>query len=212
MWWLCYRHSRCFIPIYQEHFFSMSDACSGTSCVLHAWFSWAEKDFVKKVSRKKSSPQNSARIWMSGWFPWRLSLIRRTIKEVEQPTKRHTHSVLSGEGEVSGLLTHNPLHWLVLKEDTNVLCSAVQVLLSKNPEATSRTVSPRSSSSWRLKIYILCVILFAWFPSDRTETDLPSDGSNLRARRPCLELLCTNMLSETARTWPSTLTVVETTT
>lgn len=41
---------------------------------------------------------------------------------------------------------------------------------------------------------------------------LPSDGSSLRARRPCLELLCTNMLSETARMWLSTLTVVDTTT
>lgn len=41
---------------------------------------------------------------------------------------------------------------------------------------------------------------------------VPSDGSSLRALRPCLELLCTNMLSDTARTCPSTLTVVDTTT
>lgn len=41
-------------------------------------------------------------------------------------------------------------------------------------------------------------------------TDSP--GSSLRARRPCLELLCTNMLSDTARTGPSTLTVVDRTT
>lgn len=41
---------------------------------------------------------------------------------------------------------------------------------------------------------------------------VPSEGSSRRALRPCLELLCTNMLSDTARTWPSTLTVVDTTT
>ena len=37
-------------------------------------------------------------------------------------------------------------------------------------------------------------------------TGLPSVGSNRLARRPCLELLCTNMLSETASRGPSTLT------
>lgn len=41
-------------------------------------------------------------------------------------------------------------------------------------------------------------------------TDSP--GSSRRARRPCLELLCTNMLSDTARTGPSTLTVLDRTT
>ncbi len=41
---------------------------------------------------------------------------------------------------------------------------------------------------------------------------LPSEGSRRRALRPCLELLWTNMLSDTARTWPSTFTVVHTTT
>lgn len=35
---------------------------------------------------------------------------------------------------------------------------------------------------------------------EETETGIPSDGSSRRARRPCLELLCTNMLSETAST------------
>lgn len=40
----------------------------------------------------------------------------------------------------------------------------------------------------------------------------PSEGSRRRALRPCLELLCTNMLSDTASTCPSTLTVVDTTT
>lgn len=39
-----------------------------------------------------------------------------------------------------------------------------------------------------------------------------SEGSRRRALRPCFELLCTNMLSETANTCPSTLTVVDTTT
>lgn len=39
-----------------------------------------------------------------------------------------------------------------------------------------------------------------------------SPGSSLRALRPCLELLWTNMLSDTARTWPSTLTVLDRTT
>ncbi len=36
--------------------------------------------------------------------------------------------------------------------------------------------------------------------------------SVLRERRPCLELLCTNILSEMASTGPSTLTVVNKTT
>lgn len=48
-----------------------------------------------------------------GWFPWLLSLIRRAIKEVEQPTKGRTHwhteAVLSRDWEVSGFTTHNPL-------------------------------------------------------------------------------------------------------
>lgn len=46
-----------------------------------------------------------------GWFLWLLSLIRRAIKEVEWPTKRHihTHTVLSGDGKESGLSTHKPL-------------------------------------------------------------------------------------------------------
>ncbi len=39
-----------------------------------------------------------------------------------------------------------------------------------------------------------------------------SPGSSLRALRPCFELLWTNMLSDTARTWPSTLTVLDKTT
>ena len=37
----------------------------------------------------------------------------------------------------------------------------------------------------------------------------PSVGSNLRALRPCLELLWTNMLSDTANKGPSTLIVVD---
>lgn len=41
---------------------------------------------------------------------------------------------------------------------------------------------------------------------------LPSEGSSLLALRPCFELLCTNMLSETASTCPSTFTVVDNTT
>ncbi len=55
----------------------------------------------------------------------------------------------------------------------------------------------RTCSCWVVQTYKTCV---------------PSDGSSLRARRPCLELLCTNILSETARTCPSTFTVVDTTT
>lgn len=45
------------------------------------------------------------------------------------------------------------------------------------------------------------------------QTELPpSEGSSLLALLPCLELLCTNMLSDTASTCPSTFTVVESTT
>lgn len=36
----------------------------------------------------------------------------------------------------------------------------------------------------------------------------PSTGSSLLVRRPCLELLCTNMLSDTANNGPSILGVV----
>lgn len=42
--------------------------------------------------------------------------------------------------------------------------------------------------------------------------DIPSAGSSRFARRPCLELLCTNMLSEMANSGPSTPTCVDITT
>lgn len=53
----------------------------------------------------------------------------------------------------------------------------------------------------------VCVGTYPW-----AQGDSPSEGSRRRARRPCLELLWTNILSDTARTCPSTFTVVDTTT
>lgn len=47
---------------------------------------------------------------------------------------------------------------------------------------------------------------------DRDVLPVPSVVSSRLARRPCFELLCTNMLSEMARSGPSTATCVEITT
>lgn len=71
-----------------------------------------------------------------------------------------------------------------------------------------------------LRFYELFVLLctdksmfvWCWKKNHECSDTLPSEGSRRRARRPCLELLWTNMLSDTASTWPSTLTVVDTTT
>ena len=48
--------------------------------------------------------------------------------------------------------------------------------------------------------------------TDTPGAPLPSSPSLRRVRRPCLELLCTNMLSETASRWPSTLICCDMTT
>ena len=54
---------------------------------------------------------------------------------------------------------------------------------------------------------------FLSFDTSASENDLPpSIGSKRRVRRPCFELLCTNIFSETAKIGGSTLTVVERTT
>ena len=46
----------------------------------------------------------------------------------------------------------------------------------------------------------------------RGELPVPSVASSRLARRPCFELLCTNMLSDIAKSGPSTLTCVAITT
>ena len=53
-----------------------------------------------------------------GWFPWLPSLIRRAIKEVERPAKRHTHThththihTLSSLGTVRRLVFLPTSHW-----------------------------------------------------------------------------------------------------
>lgn len=47
-----------------------------------------------------------------GWFLWLLSLIRRAIKEVEWPTKRHTHThTLSSLGTLWRLVFLPTSHW-----------------------------------------------------------------------------------------------------
>ena len=88
---------------------------------------------------------------------------------------------------------------------------------SQPPDLYCQEYRSFSSCPW-LVLKQLTVFLEVWGSSAsliwRTwyKSCIPSDGSNRRARRPCLELLCTNILSETARTWPSTFTVVDTTT
>lgn len=47
---------------------------------------------------------------------------------------------------------------------------------------------------------------------DREELPVPSVVSKRLARRPCFELLCTNILSDMANKGPSTLTWVDITT
>ncbi len=51
-----------------------------------------------------------------GWFPWLPSLIRRAIKEVERPAKRHIHTrththTLSSLGTVRRLVFLPTSHW-----------------------------------------------------------------------------------------------------
>lgn len=53
-----------------------------------------------------------------GWFPWLLSLIRRAIKEVEEPTKGGAHTPAHRNGPLWGLGGV----WFYYPQSTGLIC------------------------------------------------------------------------------------------
>lgn len=89
-----------------------------------------------------------------------------------------------------------------------------EVSTSQNPfsesESTYSPISKYIFGCWDCDLFLFSEMYL--IPPLSGHVYSPSEGSNRLARRPCLELLCTNMLSEMANNGPSTLIWVEITT
>lgn len=134
-----------------------------------------------------------------GWYLWLLSLIRRAIKEVEWPTKRHTHThtVLSGDvgvwssyPQATGVISRQRPNYtprsgcsgsLVYMLYTNIFILQLHIIFTFSSHvhfwhqpATVSAVLTFEQLEIIVKVEILlvpvCVNIQCWTTNDSTET------------------------------------------